>query len=179
MPKISWDEIEDTTNSGTSYPRLEAGGYVCAIQRMELYADKKYCKLIYDIVEGEHAGKYSDPYFDDKDYAHCVYLSYKDTALGMLKHRLTAIDDSNAGFDAFAAWDADKWALFTGKQFGIILREEEYEKNDGTIGTRLRESDMVPAEKIHSGDFTVPKPKKLKRAESAVAMPYDEEIPFS
>ena len=48
-----------------------------------------------------------------------------------------------------------------GQFVGLVLGEEEYKKNDGTVGTRLYVKDIKTVEEIRKGDFKVPALKKL------------------
>lgn len=177
MPRMKWDDI-DESNGGGEYARVTPGGYVCAFQKLVHDERREYVMALYDIVEGECAGKYSDDFWVDKDYAHRVYLSYKPKALGMLKQRLRAITDSNPGFDAFAAFDADNWSMFIGRRFGLVLGDEEYVGNDGTIKTRLTDVAWKTVQQIHDGDFKVPETKRLPEGQRPAAVDTYEDVPF-
>ena len=180
MPKLNWKDIDESTDG--NYERIEPNGYVCVITAMENVPEKQYVRLGYDIAEGEHQGFYSDDYYADKPWSHSVAMSYKETACGMLKARLTRIQESNAGFDPFAAFDADNWQAFIGKQFGGLIGEEEYQANDGSIKTSLKLRTFKSVADIKSGNFEIPKIKKLKGASNATqtqAQPYsDDDVPF-
>ena len=69
-----------------------------------------------------------------------------------------------------------------GKLVGIILGEEEYQANDGSIKTKLVVSKFTSIDKIRDGDFEIP-PKKLLNS-SAIPAVYtapindDEDLPF-
>lgn len=189
MPRIKWDDIEES--SGGEYEKVEPGAYVVAIQSVVHKPEREYVEVLYDIVEGKFAGKYSEDFWADKPYAHHVFLSYKPKALGMLKGRLRMITESNPGFDAMAAFDADQWGLFIGKRFGLVLGEEEYEGNDGNVKTRLTDVAWKTVQQVHDGDYKVPECKRLKReagayyADTAAAVDYsgavamdDIDVPF-
>lgn len=177
MPKIDNKAYQEATVSNGEYSRMGAGGYIVRVQAVrtrgidqrigsvDYINDKQYVKLIYDIAEGEHAGRFSDEYFADesKDYAHCFYLSWKN--LGAFKGAIQALDESNnPGFDAKAAFDADQWGLFIGKMFGIVVGEEEYIGNDGGVKTRLTLPRIKSVQDIRDGKYRVPALKKLDGA---------------
>lgn len=177
MPKIDDRAYaEATASSGGEFPRMGAGGYVVRVQAVrtrgidqrigtiDYVNDKQYVKLIYDVVDGEHAGRFSADFFADesKDYAHCFYLSWKN--LGAFKGAIQALDESNPGFDAKAAFDADQWGLFIGKMFGIVVGEEEYIGNDGSVKTRLTLPRIKSVQDIRDGKYRVPALKKLEGA---------------
>lgn len=201
MPKINMRDYEEATASTGDYQRMGAGGYVAQIQavrtdgpascgkgRIDYVNSKEYVKLIYDIAEGDFAGRFSDDYWsgEDKDYGHQIFLSWKN--MGAFKGNIQALDESNPGFDALAAFQADRWELFIGKKVGIVLGEEEYRANDGTVKTRLGLPRLKSVQDIRAGKFKVPAPKKLKDDEQGYnAAPakadvsesvYDEDIPF-
>ena len=179
---------------------MGAGGYVVQIQSVrtegkdgygrtiDYVGAKDYVKLVYDIAEGDLAGKFSDDYWagEDKDYAHQIFLSWKN--MGAFKGNIQALDESNPGFDALAAFQADRWELFIGKKVGIVVGEEEYRANDGSVKTKLGLPRLKSIQDIRAGKFKVPAPKKLKDDEQGYnAAPakadvsesvYDEDIPF-
>ena len=200
MPKIDKTEYEaaEATNGGGEYKRMPAGGYVVAVQavrtkgtnssgrEIDYVTENQYVKLIYDIVEGDFAGKFSEDYWADesKDWGHQFYLSWKN--LGALKNSIQCLDESNPGFDAMAAFEADKWGMFVGKKFGIVLGEEEYLGNDGTVKTRFGFGRIKSVQDIRDGKFKVPPLKRLDGGSSTVGEPkspggksvYDEDLPF-
>lgn len=202
MPKINMQDYENAeVRTGGEFQKMPAGGYIATIQavrtdgpasygkgRVDYVNSKQYVKLIYDIAEGEFAGKFSDDYWagEDKDYGHCIYLSWKN--MGAFKGNIQALDASNPGFDALAAFEADNWMMFIGKKVGIVVGEEEYRANNGEIRTKLGLPSMRPVQAIREGKFKVPPLKKLKeddsqgyfsepKADTGSADPYDD-IPF-
>lgn len=125
MRKINFNEVEASIE-GSSYQQLPAGAYVCSITGMDDFADKEYVRLSVDIVQGEYANYFSDKFYADKPWSHSIVLSYKDSALGMLKGRLQTITASNPGFDAEAAWNGGALNMFVGKVACVVFRAEEY-----------------------------------------------------
>ena len=196
MPKINHAEYDAATAStgGGEFQRMGAGGYVCAIQAVrtegadygrtiDYVSERQYVKLIFDVVEGPLAGKFSDDYWADpsKDWGHQFYLSWKN--LGALKNAIQCLDESNPGFDAMAAFEADAWQQFIGKKMGLVFGEEEYLANDGTVKTRLGFGRIKSVQDIRDGRFKVPDLKKLANAPAPQASTgggsaYDEDIPF-
>jgi len=178
MKSLNWNSIKSTSDSG--FTPLPAGPYVARITGMTDNPAKEYVEVVYDIAEGEHAGYYSDEWGKSHPYAHHFFLSYKESALGMLKGRLEAIQASNPGFDPFAAWDAGRVDIFTGRLVGINLQEEEYERSDGDVGTRMNVCQIVDAQRVRDG-LVKPRDKKLLggRPKPKTAAPvWDGEIPF-
>ena len=173
MPKIDKNEYAAAETVGGEFKRMPAGGYVCAIQAVrtdgkdgygraiDYVQEKMYVKLIFDVIEGEYAGYYSDDYWatPERDYGHQFFLSWKN--LGALKNAITCLDESNPGFDAMAAFEADQWELFIGKKMGLVIGEEEYTANDGSIKTRHTLPRIKSVADIEAGKFRVPALKTL------------------
>lgn len=97
------------------------------------------------------------------------------------KGLIKAIEESNMGY----AWNWDERTLH-GKLCGMIFREEEYPKSDGTIGTTVKPMAVCPAGEAFAKE--APK-KKLLDANSFAAQPAasdnggftqvdDDELPF-
>lgn len=187
MPKVFSREEYETAKSTAGdgeYRRMPAGGYVCAIQAVrskgigvDYVRDKQYVKLIWDVVDGEFAGKFSEDYWagEDKDYGHQCYLSWKNPKAA--ERALVCIEESNPGFDAFAAFDADKWELFVGKKLGLVLGEEEYLANDGSVKTRFGFPRIKSVQDIKDGRFRVPELKKLEQEQQPAVDTYSD-VPF-
>lgn len=158
MRSFNWNSIQSSSDGG--FTPLPAGPYVCRIVDAIDNAQREYVEVVFDIAEGEHAGYYGDDWGKSHPYAHHFFMSYKDTALGMLKGRMEAIAASNPGFDPFAAWDAGRLDIFIGRLIGLNLQEEEYERRDGDTGTRLNVCQVVDAQAVRDGKVK-PRPKKL------------------
>ena len=182
MKSLNWDGIQSSSDGG--FEPLPAGPYVARITDAIDYPAKEYVEVIWDIAEGKHTGYYDDAWGQNHPYAHHFYLSYKDSALGMLKGRLEAIAASNQGFDPFAAWDAGRLDMFKARLLGVNLQEEEYMGNDGEVKTRLNVCQVVPAQRVRDGKVKVRDKKTLDGIEKPKSKPaedmpvYDGEIPF-
>lgn len=182
MRSLNWQSIQSTSDGG--FTPLPAGPYVARITEMTDNPSREYVEVVFDIAEGEHAGYYSDDWGKSHPYAHHFFMSYKDSALGMLKGRLEAIAASNPGFDPFAAWDAGRTDMFVRRIVGINLQEEEYRRNDGEVGTRMNVCQIVDAQRVRDGKVKVRDKKTLddggvQRPTQAVRATYDSvEIPF-
>lgn len=181
---IPWATTEASTDG--DFEKLPAGPYVAKIVDMVDNDSKQYVELVFDIAEGEHANFYGDKWGKEHPFAHHIFLSYKDTALGMLKGRLQAIQESNPGFDPFAAWDAGRLDMFNSRILGINLQEEEYERNDGETGMRLTVCQVVPAQDVRDGKIKTRDVKKLKNNAAStsttttpVVEAYNGPIPFN
>jgi len=85
----------------------------------------------------------------------------------------TSVEASNKGFAI--PWGESFAASFQGKKVGGVFREEEYEKNDGTIGTVVRLAWFQGTESVRTAK--VPEIKKLKTSPYAEQVPLDK-VPF-
>lgn len=160
MKKI--ENFENVEVSTGDYKKVIPNGYVCRITEVEDFPfDKKtqkgdYLKLEYDIAEGDLQGYYKEAFDRVGSWWASFFRSYKTTALGMFKHFINCVSESNPKF----TWNWDEDTL-RGQFVGLVLGEEEYKKNDGTVGTRLYVKDIKTVEEIRKGDFKVPALKKL------------------
>ncbi len=157
MKAINLAEVQE---AGTGLG-LKAGGYVCTITNVEDVPSKEYLYVEFDIAEGEFKNYYKKLQEAKNFWGGSFYKSYKEKALPMLKRFCSAVTKSNAGyiFDA-GAQNSDEKTL-KGKLIGLVLFEEEYIKNNGEIGRRLKVDYECDVEKIRKGEFKVKELKKL------------------
>lgn len=158
-PINNWDEVQASTDE---FKKLPPGGYICAILSAEDVPEKEYIKIVYDIAAGEYADYYSDDWGKDNPWAHTIYRSYKESAAGMFKAFINAIEESNKGYK----WNFDEKTL-KGKLIGIVLGEEEYIGNDGSVKTRLKDRSTKSVRDIEENRFRIPKIKKLEEEQDA------------
>lgn len=157
MKAINLAEVQE---AGTGLG-LKAGGYVCTITNVEDVPSKEYLYVEFDIAEGEFKNYYKKLQEAKNFWGGSFYKSYKEKALPMLKRFCSAVTKSNTGyiFDA-GAQNSDEKTL-KGKLIGLVLFEEEYIKNNGEIGRRLKVDYECDVEKIRKGEFKVKELKKL------------------
>lgn len=163
-----YDKVEATSEK----KRLTAGGYVCKITKTEDFAEKEYIKIEYDIVEGEFKGYWSE---NEERYGwrDSFIRSYKDSAIRFFKAFTNAVEGSNSAY----VWDWKDRSL-VGKLVGLVLSEEEYEKRDGSVGTRLRVNWITTVDNIRSGNFTVPAKKTITVQPKQETTIEDDDLPF-
>lgn len=181
----NFENVKATTGE---FAKPTAGGYCIEILSVEdVPLDSNtgkgdYLKIEYDICHGEFMGYYTKQHerWGGEWYASFI-RSYKDSAAGMFKHFINCIESSNIGYK----WDWKEQGL-KGKFVGVVLGEEEYQKKDGSIGTKLVVKDIKTLEQILNGEFKVPAIKKLdssqiqtKTEPSFVPIDNDEELPFN
>ncbi len=166
------ENYESIEASSGEFAKPSNGGYVLEIVSVEdvpmnaQTGKGDYLRICYDIAQGDFKGYYkaqNERFGGGKWYA-SVIKSYKEKALGMFKHFTNCVEESNPGFK----WNWREQDL-VGCRFGATLQEEEYEKQDGSVGVRLVVKDIKTVKQIMDGDFKVPVTKKLERAVVAPA----------
>ena len=187
MRKI--DGFENVKATDGEFVKPPAGGYcieILDVQDVPMDARTgkgDYLKIFYDICHGEFAGYYQKQHERfGGDYFTSFIRSYKEKALGMFKHFTNCVEESNVGYK----WNWDEKSLI-GKYVGVVLQEEEYQKQDGSVGTRMIVKDIKTIDQIGSGDFKVYETKKLDKTISWQAQPdplmstpfNDEDLPFN
>ena len=178
--------IDSVQEAGDSR-RLPAGGYICKYTNVEDNSEKNYLYMEFDIAEGEFKGYYKELEERLDFWGGRCYRSYTEKALPMFKRMCSAVTKSNKGFIFDGNEHCDESTLI-GKKIGMILGEEEYIGNDGSVKTRLYVAREVDVADIKSGKFKVPALKKLpnsadetKNDDSFMNIPddADEETPFN
>ena len=194
MPKIdraAYEAAKETNGGGIE--QVLPGAYVVRIQAVRTEGDtrkehwtcdkKQYVLLVYDIDEGKFAGKYSEDYFmgfdgplEDRDYMHCHCLSWKN--IGDLKKQLRCITESNPGFDALAAFEADKWGMFVGKRFGVVLDGEVDTNDKGYDRWKLKVGDVVTIKDVHDGTTREPRIEDNRTPDVVTGAGQYDDVPF-
>lgn len=195
-------QIKDFKNvqGYSEYKALPKGAYVLKImQAVPGNNDfNSWIEVSFDIAEGEYKDFYMQDWKnqtgEDKKWRG-TYRLYETKDDGSeqdmwrartLKTFTTALEESNAGYHW--DWDESKWkGLFVGGLF----RNEQYQKNDGTIGNTVRMSRATTVECVRTGDYRLPNDRLVDTSASTVsttvpgvnafvqvADEIDEELPF-
>lgn len=182
MRKINWGAVEEAKD----FERLASGGYVCKIVSVLDNPQREYLKVVMDVAEGEFKNYGAEAEKrNNNDWSYIrMFRSYKESAQGMFKGFLSALEKSNPNFKA-DTFDGDENKL-VGLFIGIVLGFEEYEKRDLTIGIRTYVKTVTTVEKIHNHEYKVPDLKKLEtkapqqKTASIPAAPVvdDDDCPF-
>ena len=174
MKNLNLENIEEAKD----FDRVQPGGYVCGITAVEDVVRKEYLKLEYDIADGPFKNYYRNLYNSKGFWAGNFIRSYKDAALPFFKAFITSIENSNSGYH----WNSDEKTLVR-KFIGLVLAEEEYKANDGSIKTRLYVAKVTSVDKIRKGDFKIPALKKISELASTAStaednISGDDGVPF-
>lgn len=176
MKKQDWDNIQEAE----AFKRPAPGGYVVRITEIQDVEEKEYLRVDWDFAEGEFHGYYAQLYAAKGFWGGVFIKSYKPKALPYFKAFKTCLETSNRGY----IFREDRLDDLRGKVFGIVLGEEEYRKNDGSVGKRLYVHQARSVKSIRDGDFTVPELKKLPASQTPPAsggfypVSDDGELPF-
>lgn len=178
----------DKIPAATDRERLAPGGYVLKMTDVEDFPKKEYLRIVYDIAEGPEAGRYSDDWGRDHEFAHAFLRSYTTTPNPSTEWKnrrfrkfTDAVEASNDGYK----WEWNESSL-EGKLVGAVLGLEEYETERGEVKTRLYVAATISADRVRAGEFTVPELKKLAGGGDMKPAPEvtfgapvkDDEIPF-
>lgn len=159
----NWDAIPDAVE----YERPVPGGYIGVIcdyldvETPNRNGKSQFLQLFWDFAEGPLQGSNNECSLRMNfwpSYGKFV-RSYKESALSQFKAFKTCLELSNPRY-VFNTRNLDG---MKGRLIGVVLGEEEYEKNDGTVGTRLYVKQVRTVQAIRDGDFKVPDLKKLKQ----------------
>ncbi len=168
MRKVNWNNVKEAED----FPRPAPGGYLAQIVGVEDVEDKEYLRIGWDFAEGDLAGSNRATYDRAGFWPTPLFQSYKEKALPFFKAFKTALEESNRGYQ----FQEDHLARMTGMYIGVVLGEEEYRSNDGTVKTRLKVVQTRSVQAILDGDFKVPPRKKL--AERAAPTAADGPLPW-
>jgi len=165
-PFNNWNDVKATTER----QKLPMGGYICKIMEAKIQKTRTGSEMLVislDIADGDYKDYYANDYRsqnkEDKKWRGVVryFLPVEDGSekdaytKSNFKAFTNAVEDSNLNYH----WDWDEEGL-KGKFIGMITRNEEWEWN-GKTGFSVRPFKLIAAEKIKSGDFTLPNDKYL------------------
>ena len=132
---------------------LPIGAYECVIKDARLNHNeetgKNTLKISIDIASGEYKDYFlkayeTDTRVDRKWNNNAVrYLAYEGDNVAFFKGFIKTIENSNIGY----VWDWDETKL-KGKKVCGVFQYEEYEKQDGTRGIKVRLSKFRSLDKL-------------------------------
>lgn len=165
-------------------PKLEPGGYVLRILAVKVEETQWGVRLAlqFDIAEGANKDFFKKLYaatpdeWEGKKWKGSYRMKIPqnegdDTkyrkSVGFFKSQLEAFEKSNSGLHINAESDWDEQAL-KGRLVGALFNEKEWEK-DGKSGFFTQCKRLVPAQDIRDGNYTIPKPDKLRENTQSTA----------
>lgn len=187
MEKPSGYDSVEPKNFGGSFETVKPGAYIGKVLRAAEDTSSNNNQMLVlslDIVDGEYSDFYKN-------------LSIKLDTNKLLKHRrvintpgsmpyfkgdIKSIEQSNTGY----LFDFNVNTL-VGKNVGIVLGEEEYEKN-GEVKTALKINFLCSVEKVRSGTIKTPEKRLLDNSQQSqssfsnekvtTSPQYDDDLPF-
>ena len=142
MKKIeNWNEIE--AKGMDDFKALPIGAYECkiinAVENHNEQSGKTTLKVMVDIASGEYKDYFKKRYdsntaIDRKwDNNATKYLAFEGENISFFKGFITTVENSNVGYK----WNWEESTLRDKKIVGVF-QYEEYEKQDGTRGIKVR-----------------------------------------
>lgn len=142
MKKIeNWDNIE--AKGMEDFKNLPIGAYECVIKDARINHNeengKDTLKISIDIASGEYKDYFLKSYENDtridKKWNNnaAKYLAFEGDNVSYFKGFITCVENSNPGY----TWDWNENKLKDKKICGVFLYEE-YQKQDGTHGIKVR-----------------------------------------
>ena len=192
MPKMR-DKLRGVKESAGGFNDIEPGAYELVITGFKSFESNEFVSFQWDVADGPHKGAYAQSQYPPSDV-----MSWKETALGMLKHKLHVLADCNQGFQPTVAFENDRWQEFVGKRFYAVVRRRLYtagpnSKTPGADKTAVEVARWLKPEEYRDGSW----PQSLledrdQRDKTAKAAPqaqvptdfgqvtgvYDEDVPF-
>ena len=159
MRRIDWNNVQEQGD----FTPITPGGYIAAITEVEDNEAKEYLMICWDFVEQPYRGRNTQTHKDLGYWPMRFPRSYKESALGFFKAFKTQLEKSNPGFQ----FREDRLDDLRRKYIGVVLGEEEYIANDGSVKTRLAVRSTRSVDAIRSGDFKVPSLKTLQNGAKA------------
>jgi len=180
-----WETAQAYT--GEVMEQLTPGGHVIRIlgmrQEMSQKTNKPMLVVSFDVEEGSSFDGYykrmheSKKKFDAGAKWNGVirYMLYNKEGgtNGFFKGFIGAVEESNPGYK----WNWDERGI-AGKLVGMVFGEEEYRKQDGSIGTSVKAQMARSVKAVRDGEVEVPEKKTLKETPTAYA-PYDPSAGFT
>ena len=142
MEKIeNWEAVE--AKGMDDFKALPIGAYECVIKDARVNVNeetkKKTFKVSVDIAKGEYQDYFLKRYTNntnaDKKWDNNAvrYLGFEGDSVAFFKGFITSVENSNTGYK----WDWDE-AKLKGKKICGVFQYEEYEKQDGSKGVKVR-----------------------------------------
>ena len=148
----NWENIE--AKGVSDFVRLPAGGYVCkivnAVEHTNDMTGNKSLKVLVDIAEGQFKEYFKKAYDNNTnpekrwDNNSTKYIGLGEKSLPFFKGFITAVENSNPGYK----WNWDEKTLI-GKKIGGVYQWEEYEKQNGSRGVKVKLNAFRTVDKVH------------------------------
>lgn len=194
MIKVGSDFDTAHAYNGSSAPALPAGGHVCKILGAKLDKARSGAEMLviaFEIQEGsEYDGYYAklhERYTRNRPDAkwpgmfRSSIITRDGKTNSFFKGLITAIEESNTGYSFKGAGCEE--ATLKGKMVAFNFGEEEWRKNDGTIGVDVKPFYAISVKHAREGIEPPPRKNLPQNAHNAQRAPeftevQDDELPF-
>lgn len=168
LRQYNWDN-KPTVDPGDFVP-MPAGGYVCKILDANFGKSKasgnEMLILKIDVAEGDFTNNFTNTVarFNQENWPNAatyrqMLFDKQGDADSRFKGLIRILQECNPGFVANID-DFDEKVL-VGKMCGFVFGDEEYPKQDGSIGIRAAVRTPKILDDIRKGNFKIPPLKKL------------------
>lgn len=178
----------DAASDVIGFKNISLGGHRCVIHEVteeRTTTGKEYLKVAFDTTFDDrdpefYAKKYKSDTRQDKKWQGIMTIFVLDPdgfTSSQFKGFCTSLTKSNTGYTI--PWDSpDTLTSMKGKKVGLVFREEEYAKTDGTIGVAVKPCWACEFEKAVEQDVPARKVKKQNtgNANTQTFAPKFEEI---
>lgn len=157
-------KLQGVQESAGGFADIEPGAYKLVVTKVEPVEHKEYVRIYWDVADGPHKGAYANAGFPPSDV-----LSWKETALGMLKmklhrlyecnpQRLHATNDAEGKFLMVNEFDAGEFNALVGCRFGAVVRRRLYtagpnSKTPGADRTQMEIARYLTPDEFKAGDW--------------------------
>lgn len=172
-------QIYTDAQDSTDFVQLPPDGYVCVIQEVIDHSndEKPYLEIVYDIMEGEFVGYYSDEFGRNNKWSHTTRQYYTEASMGVFKGFIKAVNESNnTDFDPAVGFNETQ---LEGLLVGFVIGKEWYNANDGTDKFSMKVFSTKTVKDIQEGKFKEPADRWRKGhqpSSQATTTVSDEEI---
>lgn len=154
MRKANWEEVPEASGSSIMGP----GAYVIEITDINDNESWEQLEVIYDVVEGEFAGKFKDA-TPDEDWKHRFYERYSEKAAPFFKAFLMELEHDNPKFSIRDWQGTSDPKAFIGLKMGALFREKRYINDSGDAKWGLEIVEPMAADAVRAGEWTEPEPR--------------------
>ena len=157
-------KLQGVQESAGGFADIEPGAYKLVVTKVDAVTDKEYVRIYWDVADGPHKGAYANAGFPPSDV-----LSWKETALGMLKmklhrlyecnpQRLHATNDAEGKFLMVNEFDAGEFNALVGCRFGAVVRRRLYtagpnSKTPGADRVQMEIARYLTPDEFRAGDW--------------------------
>lgn len=164
MPRLL-DRLKGVAESTGGFSDIDPGAYELVVTEVSMVAKDSYVRLTWDVRTGDHKGTYAKSQYPPSDV-----ISWKESALGMYKHklhmlaeanpnRLNAVNDQEGKFATLQEAEDDNWGALVGCRIFAVVRRRLYtagpnSKNPGADRHNMEIAAYLTQEQYEKGDFS-------------------------